>query len=235
MPDFLILDSISKTWGSFILDISLVAHEGEFLSVLGPSGSGKTSLLRIIAGLEEAETGRILMRGRDVSALPPEKRGVGMVFQDLALFPHYSVGGNVGYGLSIRGIHGKGLSGQVDAALELAGLSGFASRRLESLSGGELQRTALARALAPRPSLMLLDEPLSSLDPPLRKRLRQDIRACLKAAGILAILVTHDREEAFEVSDRIFLMKSGRIVDSGSPAELRSGGAHPFTAEFLEV
>jgi ABC-type Fe3+/spermidine/putrescine transport system ATPase subunit len=233
MDGFLILDSIRKSWGDFSLDVSFSAQEGEFLCILGPSGAGKSSLLRIIAGLEAPEAGRLSIGGRDAGDLPPEKRGVGMVFQDLALFPHYSVGGNVAYGLRAAGLRGRALQIRVEEALADLGLAGFSRRRVESLSGGERQRVALARSLALRPGILLLDEPLSSLDRPLRRRLRLDVRACLKAAGILAILVTHDREEAFQMADRILIMRAGRILDSGSPEELRAGGSHPFTGEFM--
>jgi ABC-type Fe3+/spermidine/putrescine transport system ATPase subunit len=233
MIKYLEVGGLKKAWEDFTLEISFEAAEGEFLSILGPSGSGKTSLLRLLAGLEEADSGRIVLSGRDISALPPEKRGIGMVFQDLALFPFYDVRGNVAYGLKAKGIKGRDLAMGVDEALERVGLSGFARRKIEGLSGGERQRVALARSLAINPSVILLDEPLSSLDRPLRNRLRGEMRACLKEASVLAILVTHDRNEAFEVSDRILLMRAGRIVDSGTPEELKNGGSHPFTSEFL--
>jgi putative spermidine/putrescine transport system ATP-binding protein len=235
MIDFLDIEGLKKAWADFSLEISLKAAEGEFLSILGPSGAGKTSFLRLFAGLEEADSGRIRLSGRDISSLSPEKRGIGMVFQDLALFPYYDVRGNVGYGLKAKGIRGRELARGIDEALERVGLSGFAGRKIDGLSGGERQRVALARSLALKPSAILLDEPLSSLDRPLRKRLRAEVRSCLKGARVLAILVTHDQEEAFEVSDRILLMLSGKIADSGTPEELRNGGKHPFTAEFLGI
>jgi putative spermidine/putrescine transport system ATP-binding protein len=233
MTYFLEVVGLKKAWEEFSLEISLEASEGEFISILGPSGAGKTSLLRLLAGLDNADSGKVRLLGRDISSLPPEKRGIGMVFQDLALFPYYDVRGNVAYGLKAKGLRGRELAREVDEALERVGLSGFSGRRIEGLSGGERQRVALARSLALKPSVILLDEPLSSLDRPLRKRLRGEVRSCLKEARVLAILVTHDRDEAFEVSDRILLMRSGKIVDSGTPEELRNGGADPFTVEFL--
>lgn len=233
MNGHLVVEGLEKSWPDFRLSLSFSAAKAEFVSVLGPSGAGKTSLLRMIAGLEEPDRGRVVLSGRDVGALPPEKRRIGMVFQDLALFPYYRVRGNVAYGLKAAGIHGAELRRRTDEALASVGLSGFADRRIEGLSGGERQRVALARTLVTSPEAILLDEPLSSLDRPLRRKLRGEIRACLREAGILAILVTHDQEEAFELSDRILLMKGGSIVDAGSPEELRNGGSHPFTTEFL--
>ncbi len=233
MNGHLVVEGLEKSWPDFKLSLSFSASAGEFVSVLGPSGAGKTSLLRMIAGLEEPDRGRIVLSGREVGGLAPEKRRIGMVFQDLALFPYYRVRGNVAYGLRAAGIRGAELRLRTDEALANVGLSGFADRRIEGLSGGERQRVALARTLVTSPEAVLLDEPLSSLDRPLRRKLRGEIRACLREAGILAILVTHDQEEAFELSDRILLMRAGSIVDAGSPEELRNGGAHPFTAEFL--
>jgi ABC-type Fe3+/spermidine/putrescine transport system ATPase subunit len=233
MSPALRLERVRRDWGDFSLEVDFDAQEGEFLSILGPSGAGKSSLLRIIAGLEAAASGRILIGGRDMAPVPPEKRSVGMVFQDLALFPHLSVAGNIAYGLRAHGLKGSALKATVKTALEGVGLSGFERRDVETLSGGERQRVALARSLAVNPRIMLLDEPLSALDAPLRKRLRVEMRSFLKERGILSILVTHDQDEAFAVSDRVLIMLEGRIVDSGSPEELRSGGNHPFTSEFI--
>lgn len=229
----LAVDSLVKEWPDFRLEVSFRCDSSEFLTVLGPSGSGKSTLLRIIAGLESMDSGIISIDGADVSRVAAHRRRIGLMFQDLALFPHYSVAGNVGYGLSSQGVKGSELRDRVERALEEVDLSGYGKRRVETLSGGERQRVALARTLIVEPRVILLDEPLSALDAPLRLRLRRELVAYIRKSGILAIAVTHDQAEAFEMSDRILIMDSGRIVESGSPEEIRRNPRTAFTKDFI--
>jgi ABC-type Fe3+/spermidine/putrescine transport system ATPase subunit len=233
MNSSLVVDSLVKSWPDFRLELSFSCREGEFLTILGPSGSGKSTLLRMIAGLEPMDSGSIVLDGVDVAGIPAHKRRIGLMFQDLALFPHYSVAGNVGYGLASRGIRGEELRRQVDKALLDVDLGGYQKRRVDTLSGGERQRVALARTLLVSPRLILLDEPLSALDEPLRLRLRRELVAYIRQAGILAIAVTHDQTEAFEISDRILIMDDGRIVESGSPEDLKRRPLGDFARDFI--
>lgn len=191
-------------------DVSFTLARGEIAALLGPSGTGKTTLLRVIAGLHPAVAGRVLLRGVDATGLPPERRGLGFVFQDLALFPHRDVAGNLGFGLA----HWSRAEREARVAELLArtGLEGLAGRMPHELSGGQQQRVALARSLAPRPDLLLLDEPLSSLDADLRPRLRDELRALLKVEGTAALLVTHDQDEAFGFADTVGVMLGGRLA-----------------------
>lgn len=233
MNEYLRVDGLLQSWPDFKLEVTFAAYKGEFISVLGPSGSGKTTLLRLIAGLDEADGGAVFIDSTDILRLKPEKRGIGFVFQDLALFPHLSVQENVAYGLRIQGYAGKDLQQAVDLALKGVNLAGFGKRRVQTLSGGERQRVAIARSLAPKPQLILLDEPLSSLDAPLRKRMALELRDMVKKNGVTAIHVTHDQAEAFSLSDRILVMNRGRIEASGTPEDFRSGLDNDFSRDFL--
>ncbi len=213
--------------------ISLDIIEREFLVVLGPSGSGKTTLLRIIAGLEMPLAGRVELAGSDVTdtrRYPPEVRGVGMVFQDYALFPHLTVWGNVAFGLSGRNGTKRA---RVDEVLKLVGLQGLEERYPHELSGGEQQRVALARTLAPNPKVVLLDEPFSNLDADLRRQMRSEVKAILRELGTTVILVTHDQEEAFDLGDRIAVVHRGQLEQLGSPEKIYATPATRFVAEFI--
>lgn len=229
------LESLTKRFGETVAvsELSLEVREGEFLTLLGPSGCGKTTTLRMIAGFETPTEGRILLGERDVTRTPPQKRGFGMVFQNYALFPHLDVFENVAFGLKTRDVSRAEIATRVERALELVDLAGYGKRRVQELSGGQQQRVALARALAPEPPVLLLDEPLSNLDAALRERTRIELRALLEHVGITAIFVTHDQEEAFALSDRIAVMKDGRLQQLGTPEDLYETPANPFVASFL--
>jgi thiamine transport system ATP-binding protein len=209
--------------------VSLTIPRGEVFALLGPSGSGKSSLLRAIAGLEPC-TGEIAFDGESVMRMPPHKRRFALMFQDGQLFPHLDVAGNVGYALRIAG---KPSQERVAELLDLVGLTGFERRRVTDLSGGEQQRVALARSLAASPRLLLLDEPLSSLDRELRERLAGELRDILRAAGVTTILVTHDHDEAGVIADRIGILDAGRLVQTGTLAQLRAEPANDRVARFL--
>ncbi|MBI3962646.1 MAG: ABC transporter ATP-binding protein, partial [Deinococcus sp.] len=231
----LTVQGLVKHYGpSFSLQqVSLQAEPGAIVAVLGPSGCGKTSLLRLIAGLERPDAGKILLRGLDCTNWPPEQRQIGLVFQDYALFPHLDVSHNIAFGLEMQGASRQDIAQRVGELLELVGLSRLARRRIQSLSGGERQRVALARSLAPRPQVLLLDEPLSSLDQQLRQELRLELRAILKALGVTALYVTHDQEEGFTVADHALMMRAGRVEQSGTPEELYRRPRNAFVARFL--
>ncbi len=213
--------------------VSLAVEEGEIVCLLGPSGCGKTTLLRLIAGLEYADSGEVWFEGRDVAAVPPHLRDFGMMFQDFALFPHMNVADNVGFGLRMHGLGAEGIKRRVDEMLALVDLSGYEERDIASLSGGEQQRVALARALAPGPRLLMLDEPLGALDRALRERLMLELRAILKRVGVTAVTVTHDQTEAFAIADRIAVMNQGRMEQVAAPQEIYGHPATPFVAQFL--
>ncbi|MSO58639.1 MAG: ABC transporter ATP-binding protein [Thermoleophilia bacterium] len=199
--------------GRRVLDgASLSLAAGEVVALLGPSGSGKTTLLRALAGLQPLESGRVLLDGGDVTSLAAHRRGIGLVFQDGALFPHRDVAGNVGFALRVRGDTAHAIEERVAETLELVGLGGMERRRVGTLSGGERQRVALARALAPSPRVLLLDEPLASLDGALRERLRDDLRALFSRLGTTALHVTHDVGEAAALADRVVELCDGRIA-----------------------
>ena len=213
--------------------ISLTIGEGEIMALLGPSGAGKTTLLRLVAGLEQPDRGRILFHGQDISGTPPHRRSFGMMFQEYALFPHRDVAANIAFGLEMQKMERHRRDKRVSEVLELVGLHGFDRRTVDSLSGGERQRVALARCLAPRPRLLLLDEPLASLDLQLRERLANEIRAILKRMAITAIFVTHDQSEAFAVADRIAILHEGRLEQCATPEEIYRCPASSVVASFL--
>ncbi len=213
--------------------LDLDVATGEVVALLGPSGSGKSSLLRAIAGLEPAATGRIAWDGADLAGVPTHRRGFGLMFQDGQLFAHRDVGANVAFGLEMQGVGRSERARRVGELLELVGLGGFERRAATTLSGGERQRVALARALAPHPRLLLLDEPLSALDRALRERLADEVRAVLVATGTTALFVTHDHDEAFAVADRIAVMDVGRLLQVDVPQRLWHAPASRRVAEFL--
>jgi thiamine transport system ATP-binding protein len=212
--------SVSIDGESILADVGIELGAGEVVSVLGPSGSGKTTLLRVIAGLQRPSSGRVLIGERDITDVPTHQRGVGLMFQDHALFPHRDVAGNVGFGLRMAGLGRRQIGERTDEVLEMVGLGGFGGRRIDGLSGGERQRVALARALAPRPSVLLLDEPLGALDRALRDRLLDDLARLLHASGAAVVHVTHDQGEAFATGDRIAVMRAGRIAQIGAPTDV---------------
>ncbi|MCG2799530.1 MAG: ABC transporter ATP-binding protein [Cellulomonas sp.] len=209
--------------------VDLDVPPGQVLALLGPSGCGKSSLLRAVAGLERPAAGHVTWDGADLGPVPVHRRGFGLLFQDGQLFAHRDVAGNVGYGLP----RGAGRAGEVARLLDLVGLPGSQQRDVATLSGGERQRVALARSLAPRPRLLLLDEPLSALDRALRERLATDLRAVLETTGTTAVFVTHDQDEAFAVADRIAVMAAGRLSQVATPAELWRAPASAAVARFL--
>jgi iron(III) transport system ATP-binding protein len=225
---------VSKSFGSAraVVDAQLCVESGEFVALLGPSGCGKTTLLRLIAGFETPDEGTIELAGRPVAGprtwTAPERRRVGMVFQDYALFPHLTVAENVGFGVSRRTRQSR-----IATALELVGLDGYGGRYPHELSGGQQQRIALARALAPEPALVLLDEPWSNIDPLLRQTMRDELAEILRLAGVTVLLVTHDREEAFSLADRVALMLDGGIVQAAPPEELYLQPSTRWAAQFV--
>ncbi len=220
--------------GTKVLDeVTVEAADAETLALLGPSGSGKSTLLRIVAGLQHPDAGRVLLDGVDVTRLPAHRRGVGLVFQDAVLFPHRTVGENVGFGLRVTGRPRSDIRSRVAEMLELVGLAGAEGRDVGTLSGGEAQRVALARALAPAPRALLLDEPLASLDGPLRDRLRDDLRDLFGTLGLTVVHVTHDVGEAFGLGRRVAVLRGGRIAQVATPEELWAGPADEWVARFL--
>jgi thiamine transport system ATP-binding protein len=213
--------------------VSLTINEHETVALLGPSGSGKSTLLRAIAGLEPLSSGRIELDGHDLSSVPVHERGFGLMFQDYVLFPQRDVRGNVAFGLEMRGDARAQIDKRVDEVLELVGLSGYGSRRTSELSGGEQQRVAMARALAPTPRMLMLDEPLGALDRALRARLLDDLAALFAELHLPIIYVTHDQEEAFTVADRVVIMRDGKAQAVGTPIDLWSRPPDEWTARFL--
>ncbi|GAA3766341.1 ABC transporter ATP-binding protein [Streptomyces chiangmaiensis] len=213
--------------------VGLEVAEHEIVCVLGPSGSGKSTLLRTVAGLQPLDSGRVFLDGRDLDGTPAHRRGVGLMFQDHQLFPQRDVGGNVAFGLRMRGAARREQEVKVRELLDLVGLPGAARRAVASLSGGEQQRVALARALAPRPRLLMLDEPLGQLDRSLRERLVVELRGLFGRLGTTVLAVTHDQGEAFALADRVVVMRDGRIAQSGSPLEVWQRPADEFVARFL--
>ena len=228
-------EGLTKRFGDVpaVDGVDLAVAPGEILALLGPSGCGKTTFLRLLAGFERPDAGRIRLAGRDVGGpgvfVPPERRKVGVVFQDYALFPHLSVGANIAYGVRERAVR----PARVEEILDLVGLRGAAQRMPHELSGGQQQRVALGRALAPGPLIVLLDEPFSNLDAGLRVRLRGEVRAILRAAGATAVFVTHDQEEALSLADRVAVMRAGRLLQVGTPADIYEHPGDPFVAAFV--
>ncbi len=229
------IDRVSFGYGetAVLENVSLEVGKGEFFAFLGPSGSGKTTLLRLVAGFGTPDKGRILIGERDVTALPPWSRNVGMVFQSYALWPHMTVAKNVAFGLERRKLGRAEISRKVAAALELVGLSAYANRRPAQLSGGQQQRVALARTIVIEPEVLLLDEPLSNLDAKLRVEMRSELKSLQRKLGITAIYVTHDQEEANAIADRIAVLDQGRIQQIGAPDELYDHPSNRFVATFL--
>ncbi len=214
-------------------NICFSLQRGDILCLLGPSGSGKTTLLRLLAGLEEEDAGTIIFNGQDIRHIPPHKRNFGMMFQEYALFPHKSVQQNVAFGLEMQNCPPEELTRRVQAVLAMVGLAGLEHRSVDELSGGERQRVALARSLAPEPQLLLLDEPLGSLDRALRDRLTGEIRTILKNLGVTAVFVTHDQAEAFSIADRIAILHHGILQQVDTPENLYRKPANRAVAEFL--
>jgi putative spermidine/putrescine transport system ATP-binding protein len=229
------LEGVHKRFGEVaaVDGVDLDVRDGEFFSMLGPSGSGKTTTLRMIAGFELPTDGRILLHGRDVTAVPPFDRDVNTVFQDYALFPHMSVGDNVGYGLLVRKVPKPERVTRVTEILRMVRLDGYEGRRPSQLSGGQRQRVALARALVNRPRVLLLDEPLGALDLKLREEMQIELKSIQQRVGITFIYVTHDQEEALTMSDRLAVFNKGRIEQVGAPAEVYEHPATRFVAGFV--
>ncbi len=229
------LSEVTKTYKNAsvpaVYDVSFQVEKGAVLSLLGPSGSGKTTLLRLISGFEMPDTGKIILDGRDVGLVPPEKRGIGMVFQDSSLFPHLTVAQNIAFGLfRYNKIEQKR---KVAEMIELVGLSSFENCYPHELSGGQQQRVALVRALAPSPIVLLLDEPFSNLSPDMRSKMREEVHAILKRVGMTAILVTHDHEEAFAIADKVAVLNAGGLEQIDTPETIYHLPKTPFVADFV--
>ncbi|UTH74372.1 ABC transporter ATP-binding protein [Chromobacterium sp. IIBBL 290-4] len=231
----LTLRNLNKRFGSRVVadDVSLAMAEGETLALLGPSGCGKSTLLKMIAGLVAPDSGELRFDGADVSRLPPERRGFALMFQDFALFPHLDALGNVMFGLIEQGANRRETAARAQAMLHRVGLAEHGKRKVWTLSGGEQQRVALARALATQPRLLLLDEPFSSLDADLRRQLQGEFRGLLREAGMPAIIVTHDRDEAFALADRVAVLKAGRLLQCAAPQALLAQPADAWLARFI--
>ena len=232
---YLQLSNLTKRFGETfaVEDLTLSIEKGEIVALLGPSGSGKTTTLRLLMGFEAPDRGRVTVEGEDVTNARPVRRRFGMVFQHYALFPHLDVGENVAFGLESLGVQGRELAARVTQALSLVDLPGYERRPVSALSGGQQQRVALARALAPEPRVLLLDEPLSNLDPALRERTRREIRDLVRRLGITTVLVTHEQEEAFDLGERIALLRNGRLEQFGTPDTLYEQPVNPFVAGFI--
>ncbi len=227
---YLEVKNIRKKYKDFNLSVSLEINKGELLCLLGPSGSGKSTLLSLISGLESPDDGTISLNNHDITSLPPEKRGIGFVFQDYSLFSSMNVEKNIEYGMKNKTKDEK--RNTTKKLLSISGLSGYEKRKVETLSGGEAQRVALIRAIASEPDILFLDEPLSNLDLPLRKNLRSKIRELHDALGLTMLYVTHDRDEAFAISDKIIIMKDGLVDTSGTPEEIYTEPKTLFSAFF---
>ena len=232
---YLDIQHVSAAYGAtkVLDDVSLSVDKGELIALLGSSGCGKTTLLRSIAGFVTPTAGRIVVDGRDLTGLPPDKRGTAMMFQSYALWPHLDVAANIGYGLRMRGWKKDAIATRVGEMLKLMQLDGYEKRSISQLSGGQKQRVALGRALAVDPSVLLLDEPMSNLDYKVRIELRHELRALQKRVGITAVYVTHDREEALTLADRIAVIDAGRIAQLGTPEEIFHRPASSFVAGFM--
>ncbi len=232
---YLRLEHLARSYGGAVAvrDLSLDVPWGSLIALLGPSGCGKTTTLRMVAGLEQPDRGRVVVDGRDVTKLPPFRRRMGVVFQSYALFPHMSVLANVGFGLRMQGVSGAERRRRAAQALEMVGLSAHADKRPRQLSGGQQQRVAVARALAIEPDVLLLDEPLSALDANLREELRVEMRALQRRVGATAVFVTHDQAEALAMSDLVAVMQAGEVAQLGTPEAVFERPATPFVAEFV--
>ena len=235
MTQHIELKQVYKAFGAtkVLQDFNLTFEKGKFTTLLGASGCGKTTILRLIAGLEDLDQGQILCDGKDISRLPPQQRGVGIVFQSYALFPHLTVGENVAFGLKMKESHSSDIAEKVSQALKMVELEGFEHRRIEQLSGGQQQRVALARALVIAPQILLFDEPLSNLDTNLRRTMREMIRHLQQKLGITVLYVTHDQTEAFAVSDAVVVINQGNVEQIGSPNALYHHPTSRFTANFM--
>jgi len=231
----IVLEAVSKQFGDHtaVAGVSISIRDGEFFSLLGPSGCGKTTTLRMIAGFVEPDEGRILLQGDDVTAVPPNRRPVNMVFQQYALFPHMSVYDNVAFGLSVKRVPRNQHRPRIEELLRVVSLEGFQRRKPRQLSGGQQQRVALARALVNRPAALLLDEPLGALDVKLRRQMQLELKRIQHDLGTTFVYVTHDQEEALAMSDRIAVMDSGRVEQIGTPREVYEQPATPFVADFI--
>ncbi len=232
---FLELIHLSKNFGSVaaVSDANIQVEEGSFFTFLGPSGCGKTTTLRMIAGFEDPSEGRIVMDGREIGGRPPEQRGIGMMFQNYALFPHMTVFENVAYGLKIKHVKRERLKEQAERYMGMVGLSGYGKRKISQLSGGEQQRVALARSLVTEPKLLLLDEPLSNLDAKMRDEMRFELKRLQRELGITMLYVTHDQSEALIMSNRIAVFNKGKIQQTGAPSEIYNRPANSFVARFV--
>ena len=227
---------VSKSYDGASLvvrDLDLDIRRGEFLTLLGPSGSGKTTTLMMLSGFETPTSGQILLSGRDITQTPPHRRGIGMVFQNYALFPHLSVGENIAYPLKLRRLSASAIAAKVGSALEMVRLEGLQARRPAQLSGGQQQRVALARALVFEPDLVLLDEPLGALDKQLRERMQIELKTLHERLGVTMVYVTHDQSEALTMSDRIAVFSDGRIRQLATPFEVYENPANAFVAGFV--
>jgi len=231
----IIIQNLQKKFGNAeaLRDLSISIEKGDLVSLLGPSGCGKTTLLRLIAGFETPTEGHIFLRDRKITEIAPQKRNIGIVFQDYAIFPTMNVFNNVAYGLRVKKFSKEEISELVAEYLELVGLTGYEKRLPSQLSGGQQQRVALARALVIKPDVLLLDEPLSNLDAALRLNIRKEIRKIQQALGITTIFVTHDQEEAMSISDKIFVMRQGELMQGGTPEEIYRGPHNDFVAGFI--
>ena len=229
------IDGVARTFGTVraVDNVSIAVRDGEFFTLLGPSGCGKTTLLRMVAGFCDLDAGRILFGEQRIDTLPPHKRNTGMVFQNYAVFPNLTVGDNVAYGLRARKVGAQEIRNRVERALKLVQLDGYGARWPHQLSGGQLQRVAIARAIVIEPHVLLLDEPLSNLDAKLRVEMRGEIRRLQKLLGITVLYVTHDQEEALAISDRIAVMRAGRVEQVATPRAIYEQPMTPFVASFV--
>ncbi len=234
-PGSVVFENVVKKYGEVtaLKALNLTVEPGTLVTLLGPSGCGKTTTLRLIAGLEAATSGKVIIGGKDVTHLSATYRAVSMVFQSYALFPHMTVRQNVAYGLTVKGMNKREAAGSADAGLEMVGLKGFGDRLPSELSGGQQQRVAVARAIVLEPEVLLLDEPLSNLDAKLRRHVREEIRQIQQELGLTAVYVTHDQEEAMAVSDRIIVMRNAEIAQEGNPHDLYERPNSAFIADFI--
>lgn len=232
---YLSIQGVSKRFGLFaaVEHVSIDIAKNEFVCLLGPSGCGKTTLLRMLAGLEQPTTGRMIVNGRDITTLPPVKRNIAMMFQSYALFPNLTAAENIAFGLREKKLSKQEIAAKVDEALDMVDLQHVASKYPVQLSGGQQQRIALARAISLSPEVLLLDEPLSALDAKVRQKLRREIRRLHEQFGMTTVMVTHDQDEALTMADRIVVMNKGEVVQAGSPEAVYNAPASPFVADFI--